>query len=81
MAKEKLSELSQESLKKKLLQANIIAIIIGVAAITATVFYFIQKEDNSELLIIGAGLGAGLSSFQGRTANAIKKELKSRKAE
>jgi fluoride ion exporter CrcB/FEX len=78
MPKEKLNELSLEKLKKKLLYANILASIIGIAAISAIVFYFIERENNYELLIVGIGLGAGLSTYTGSTINKIKKELKSR---
>ena len=79
MAKDSLSEQSLESLKKKLLIANVVAAIIGIAAIAAIVFYFIQRENSYELLIIAIGLGVALSTLQTRTANTIKKELKSRK--
>lgn len=79
MAKTNLEELSIESLRKRLLRSNIIAVVIGAAAITATVLYFLQEENKFDLLIVGAGLGVALSSFQGRTANKIKEELISRR--
>jgi len=79
MSKEKLSEMSLENLRKRLLLANIIAVIIGSAAITATALYFLLEEKDTDLLIVGAGLGAALSSYQGTVANKIKKEIKSRR--
>ena len=74
-----LEELSIESLKKRLLFFNIVAVVIGAAAITATVLYFLPEENKFDLLIVGAGLGVALTSFQARTVNKIKKELISRR--
>jgi hypothetical protein len=78
MAKENLENLSTESLKKRLLYANLIALVIGIAAITVTLLYFLIKEKNTDLLIVGAGLGVALSSYQRSVANKIKKEIKRR---
>lgn len=78
MAKEKLEEISTDRLNKKLLLANIFAVILGITAITITVFYFLGDKSKYDLLIIGAGLGVALSSFQGTVANKIRKEIKSR---
>jgi len=75
----KLEDRSVESLKKRLLLFNLIAVLIGAAAITATVLYFLQEENKYDLLIVGAGLGVALTSFQANTANKIKKELISRR--
>ena len=78
MKKQKIEDASIEILKKRLLFSNIIAILIGAAAITTTVLYFLLKEKDADLLIVGAGLGVALTSFQARTANKIKSEIKKR---
>lgn len=78
MVKEKLEEISTDRLKKRLILANIFAVILGITAITITVFYFLGDKNKYDLLIIGAGIGAALSSFQGTVANKIKKEIKRR---
>ena len=78
MAKEKNEEeLSTEKLKKLLVTYNLLAVFNGLISITAIVFYFINREDNFHLLIVGCGLGAGISFFA-ILSNKIKQELKRR---
>ena len=78
MKKQSLESLSNENLKKRMLLANLLALVIGIAAISVTILYFLQKENDYDLLIVGAGLGVALTSYQARVANGIKKEIKRR---
>lgn len=78
MAKGKeIQDLSTDKLKKLLLTYNILAILGGLGAIAALVFYFLNREDNQDLLIVGIAFGVGIS-FVGTIANKIKQEIKKR---
>ena len=71
-------DLSTEKLKKLLLIYNILAILGGVGAITAIVFYFLNREEgNHNLLLLGAVVGVAISSIS-TIAKKIKKEIKDR---
>ena len=76
MGKE-IKDLTTDKLKRLLLTYNILAVLGGIGAITAIVFYFLDRENNQAWIVVGAGLGAGLS-YLGALAGKIKKELKNR---